>query len=563
MPIQIKIKSSGADISEYGPATSDQGGDQNEAAKPPEASSKPSEAASKPEDTSSTEEGEVSKEASVTPMDTDDQSDAKTDTSADKTSDTCDTTAANKTGEAEVNYEYEGDDVFYTDKSTKVRYKWDKEKNCWSSEDGESTIPPGQPTSEAPDYEFDGETYVYRDKEGSKHRWNKDTNQWDKQEDSSESEEDDNTTEEQRKARQYRKRKAAPGWGNKKYEKDPVSGKTTYKDELDGMVYEWDEEKKAWFPQIGDDFMAVYQLNYGFTNDLESKPTVPEEPAEKPEPPPPPKDQKQKKTKKEAEPPKWFEMDESKATKVYVSGLPPSVTEEEFDALMSKCGLVEHDVRTKKSKLKLYRDGEGVPKGDGLCSYIKPESVQLALTILDGSEFKGKKISVEVAKFSMKGDTYDPKMKPKKLSKKEREKMLKQRERMFAWVPDKMKGERAKHDKVIVIKNLFDPQEFNTDAGLILDYTSRIRAQCSKFGTCTKIVLYDKHEEGVCQVFFKEPAEADMAVDMLNGRLFGKRIMAVQTWDGKTKYKSEESKEEEAVRLAAWEKYLAGEEESK
>lgn len=35
---------------------------------------------------------------------------------------------------------------------------------------------------------------------------------------SEESEEDDSTTEEQRKARQYRKRKAAPGWANKKYE---------------------------------------------------------------------------------------------------------------------------------------------------------------------------------------------------------------------------------------------------------------------------------------------------------------------------------------------------------
>ena len=67
----------------------------------------------------------------------------------------------------------------------------------------------------------------------------------------------------------------------------------------------------------------------------------------------------------------------------------------------------------------------------------------------------------------MKGDTYDPKMKPKKLSKKEREKMLKQRERMFAWVPDKMKGERAKHDKVVVIKNLFDPQEFNTGTHMV------------------------------------------------------------------------------------------------
>ena len=37
--------------------------------------------------------------------------------------------------------------------------------------------------------------------------------------DSDESEEDDNTTEEERKARQYRKRKAAPGWEAKKYEK--------------------------------------------------------------------------------------------------------------------------------------------------------------------------------------------------------------------------------------------------------------------------------------------------------------------------------------------------------
>ena len=81
-------------------------------------------------------------------------------------------------------------------------------------------------------------------------------------------------------------------------------------------------------------------------------------------------------------------MDEKKCTKVYVSGLPSSVTDEEYEELMAKCGMIEHDVRTKKSKLKLYKDEKGVPKGDGLCSYIKPESVQLALTILDGSDFK-------------------------------------------------------------------------------------------------------------------------------------------------------------------------------
>ena len=57
----------------------------------------------------------------------------------------------------------------------------------------------------------------------------------------------------------------------------------------------------------------------------------------------------------------------------------------------------------------------------------------------------------------------------------------------------------------------------------------------------TKVVLYDKHPEGVCQVkktawclrrleykfyqvHFKEVNEADMAVEMLNGRMFGKKV---------------------------------------
>jgi HIV Tat-specific factor 1 len=92
----------------------------------------------------------------------------------------------------------------------------------------------------------------------------------------------------------------------------------------------------------------------------------------------------------------------------------------------------------------------------------------------------------------MKGDAYDPQLKPKKLRKKELEKLKRQREKLFAWIPDKLKGERYKHEKVIVIRNLFDPEEFDRDPGRILDYTSRIRAQCSKFGTITKLTLYDK-----------------------------------------------------------------------
>ena len=54
----------------------------------------------------------------------------------------------------------------------------------------------------------------------------------------------------------------------------------------------------------------------------------------------------------------------------------------------------------------------------------------------------------------------------------------------------------------------------------------------------TKVVVYDKHEDGVAQVFFGTPEEADMAISMLNGRIFSnKKVMKAATWDGKEKFK--------------------------
>lgn len=320
-----------------------------------------------------------------------------------------------------------------------------------------------------------------------------------------------------------------------------------------------DPVKNAWFPKIDEEFMANYQINYGFTKDGVAEPTKPSEEETKPAPVLPVAEKKKKiDSDKQAA---WFQEEEAKSTKVYVSNLPSSITEETFVEFMSKCGLVENDIRTKKPKVKLYKTEDGESKGDGLCSYIKPESVQLALTILDGSELEGKIVSVTRAKFEMKGE-YDPKLKPKKLTKKQMEKAKKAKERMFEWVPEKLKGERSKHEKTIVIKNMFSVEELDRDPGLILDYSNNIRSQCSKFGAVAKVTLYDKHPEGVCQVFFKEASEADMAVEMLNGRMFGQKVMDVKTWDGRTKYKIEESKEDEAARLAAWEKHLAGDEES-
>ena len=109
-----------------------------------------------------------------------------------------------------------------------------------------------------------------------------------------------------------------------------------------------------------------------------------------------------------------------------------------------------------------------------------------------------------------------------------------------------------------MIKNLFDPKEFDQDAGLIIDYSNKIREKCSKFGSVGKVMLHDKHEEGVCQVWFKEPEEADMAIEMMNKRMFGSKVMEVATWDGKTKYKKAAAvkQDEEERNLDSWDKFL-------
>ena len=62
----------------------------------------------------------------------------------------------------------------------------------------------------------------------------------------------------------------------------------------------------------------------------------------------------------------------------------------------------------------------------------------------------------------------------------------------------------------LVIENVFDPTDFDQDASLILECSSRLREQCNKFGNVKKVVVYDKHIQGICQVFFSTPEEADM-----------------------------------------------------
>ncbi|KAK4299036.1 hypothetical protein Pmani_028655 [Petrolisthes manimaculis] len=417
-------------------------------------------------------------------------------------------------------YFYQGSEMFYRDRTTGAVFKFNKEENKWEKFEGK--LKRKRPKID-PDEEFDTDEEF----EGS------DEESYDL---------------------------APPG-----ADSDPsikYDGVTyTKSDPSDKMEYEWDVNRRAWFPKVDEDFMATYQLSYGFNPDgtknenplkfddgeeeLEEERRREEEEKKKLE-------EKGKQTKKK---PTWFEVDESTNTKVYVSNLPDDMTEKTFLSLMEKCGMVHLGSDSGKPKIKLYHDKEGNFKGDALCTYIKVESVKLALQILDESDVGGRRIRVEPAKFQQKGE-YDPKLKPRKKPKKELEKLQRRQEKLFDWRPDPLRGERRKHESTVILRNVFNPKEFETAMEKILDHKENIRSQCTNFGNVKKLELYDLHPAGVVQVMFEEVESADMCVATLNKRLYCGRTLNVTTWDGKEKFRIEETPAEKEARLKKWDQFL-------
>ncbi|XP_050028144.1 17S U2 SnRNP complex component HTATSF1 isoform X1 [Dermacentor andersoni] len=347
----------------------------------------------------------------------------------------------------------------------------------------------------------------------------------------------------------------------------------TYVDPNDGTVYEWDHDKHAWFPKLTEDFLAAYQANYGtavgtpsegagHTSGSSQVAAIPEKAAV---PAVNPSEQLNPKKPDKGKPaePGWFEIDDAHNTRVYVSNLPDDIDEEEFFEMMSKCGLVMKDEKG-QFKIKLYRTPDGQLKGDALCCYIKVESVELALRILDGYRLRDKEIRVERARFQLKG-AYDPTKKPKKKKQasKDKERLKKKIDKLFDWRPEKLRGMRDKHESTVVLKNMFGPQEFEKDPTLILEYQKDLREECGQFGEVKKVVVYDRHPEGIATVTFKEPEEADACISRMNGRWFAQRQLSAETWDGRTRYKIYETEEELEERLKKWDEYLDGEEEEK
>lgn len=101
-------------------------------------------------------------------------------------------------------------------------------------------------------------------------------------------------------------------------------------------------------------------------------------------------------------------------TAVYVTGLPLDATADEVAELFSrKCGVIAEEIDSGRPRIKMYTDPQGNFKGDCLIVFFKPQSVDMAIMLLDDTDFRfeapspdGSRMRVQAADMSYKKTKY-------------------------------------------------------------------------------------------------------------------------------------------------------------
>jgi HIV Tat-specific factor 1 len=248
-------------------------------------------------------------------------------------------------------------------------------------------------------------------------------------------------------------------------------------------------------------------------------------------------------------------------TAVYVTGLPHDVTVEEVCEVFSrKCGVIAEEIDSGKPRIKLYTDEKGEFKGDALIVFFKAPSVDMAIMLLDDTEFRigdrsNGKMRVQAAESSYKkvqhNDVGEEKEKMK-TSMKEKLKIIKKTQKLDARLADWSDDEAAsvvetssRWDKVVILKHMFTLEELSEDPAAILDIKEDIREECSKLGEVTNVVLFDMEEDGVASVRFSNSEAARACIRVMDGRSFAGQRVEAYISDGKEHFKKSKKKDDD------------------
>ncbi|CAK7206392.1 hypothetical protein SEUCBS139899_009184 [Sporothrix eucalyptigena] len=290
-------------------------------------------------------------------------------------------------------------------------------------------------------------------------------------------------------------------------------------------------------------------------------------------------------------------------TAVYVTGLPADATADEVAELFSrKCGVIAEEIDSGQPRIKMYTNSDGSFKGDALIVFFKPQSVDMAIMLLDDTEFRfsstpGARMHVQAADSSYKKTNYQSETSTpadggtpgasagegssresraaassssgptqrgnggKGGANQDKQKIIKKTQKLDAKLADWSSDEderfagmtrgagsanrNSKWDKVVVLKHMFTLSELEEDPAALLDIKEDIREECSKLGDVTNVVLFDLEAAGIVSVKFKTVDAAAACVRLMGGRAFDGRIVEASLATGREKYKKSKKGDDE------------------
>lgn len=124
-------------------------------------------------------------------------------------------------------------------------------------------------------------------------------------------------------------------------------------------------------------------------------------------------------------------------TAVFVTSLPLDVEFEEIRDVFSKCGVIAEEIDSGRPRIKMYHDDNGKFKGEALVVYFRPESVNLAIQMLDETDFRlgvagpHGPMRVQPADFSFKSQQDAP----PKTNMRDKRKIIQRTQKLNRWVP--------------------------------------------------------------------------------------------------------------------------------
>jgi HIV Tat-specific factor 1 len=271
---------------------------------------------------------------------------------------------------------------------------------------------------------------------------------------------------------------------------------------------------------------------------------------------------------------------------IFVSGLPDDVEVEEVKRTFRLYGIIAESVDDDEKRIKLYTDKDGNFKGEALIIYVRPESVPLAIEMMDGAMFPRdpglptRCIAVSEADFSYKrpkqgtakDDTgVDDRNAPSTKDRASKAKSLKKAEemnnRLADWGDDDVSIVRqtsSRADKVVVLKHIFTLQELAKDENLPYDIVEDMNEEAASFGDVKNVTIFDQEEDGVVTIRFSNALAAKACAAAFDGRGYmGRRLAAtISTGDERFKKsfkKASDKAADEAKRLEEYSKYIEGE----